>query len=592
MPAESDTQAQVELAYRNKPFLTGYLGPTSFVSSLCDDVDLSSDGRSVGMKSPPRVLPSFWVQKVSDLLLALTDFAPIEAVIREYYGLSQASVIPGPFILNSLAPIEDMTKGLLSAHKAGESRSLLTTKVIQNTAKIFEVPSSVAGKDFHSLYTDQAIRLEILGVICSLAGRAAYLGLAGENFNSEQQRLQFSKKMLIASDAALHICKILTPLNDLTIWLVQENLFFCLAADGNSSPQTWNKLGELSTDIFALGLHRNSKNPTQTPEFLLESRRRTFAAAYRVDKSIATFLGRPPRIPARYADCGLPLDVSDEAFSTDNGTLSYSLDQLDINGWSTCGFFYPASWMRARSIICGFRDEILEVALQKDTPETAATLLGISKRCHASWNKIPAHLKYTPQCWEMNLPIATPIMLVVSYLAYLYNEFLVHQFLVGKQNPRASCALLSVSSDILSTVLIIGTRRDHAVDLRPDFTWLILLYGIPSASILVKALQNQNRSGEPLLYEGSRPALIRSLSVFISHLDSVAQPDNSNYSLLQRASQVFTKIIDEILEPQASLPQNELDDLGLLDCNQLIDMSDLDLLNTIEIGVSFDQWLI
>jgi hypothetical protein len=83
------------------------------------------------------------------------------------------------------------------------------------------------------------------------------------------------------------------------------------------------------------------------------------------------------------------------------------------------------------------------------------------------------------------------------------------------------------------------------------------------------------------------------LSVFISHLDTVAEPENANYSLLQRASQVFTKIIDEVLEPQASLPpHNELDDLALLDCDQMIDMSDLDLLNTIEFGVCFDQCLI
>jgi hypothetical protein len=82
------------------------------------------------------------------------------------------------------------------------------------------------------------------------------------------------------------------------------------------------------------------------------------------------------------------------------------------------------------------------------------------------------------------------------------------------------------------------------------------------------------------------------LSVFISHLETVAQPENANYSLFQRASQVFTKIIDEILEPQVSLPPSELNDLALLDCDQVIDMSDLDLLNTIEIGVSFDQWLI
>lgn len=235
IPSESDTQAPSESECWTKPFLTGYLGPTSFVSCLCDDVDFSSDGRSIEMQNSPRVLPSFWVQKVSDILLALTDFAPVEAVIREYYGLSQASAIPGPFILNSLAPVDSMTKGLLSARKAGESKSFLTAKVIQNTAKTFEVPPSVAGKDFHSLYTGQAIRLEILGVICSLAGRGTYLGLAGNKFESEKQRLQFSKKMLIASDAALHICKILTPLNDLTIWLVHDNLLFSDVANGNSS---------------------------------------------------------------------------------------------------------------------------------------------------------------------------------------------------------------------------------------------------------------------------------------------------------------------------------------------------------------------
>lgn len=60
---------------------------------------------------------------------------------------------------------------------------------------------------------------------------------------------------------------------------------------------------------------------------------------------------------------------------TKDGNLSYAPDELDPAGWNTHGRFYRSSWIRARSIICRFRDEILEVSLQKSTSQTAATLL-------------------------------------------------------------------------------------------------------------------------------------------------------------------------------------------------------------------------
>lgn len=226
------------------------------MSSLSDDVDLASDDQGSEIQSAPRVLPPFWVQKVSDVLHTLQDFAPIEALIREWYELSQASVIPAPFILNSLAPVQSMTKDLISGRKTDDMRSSITVKVIQNTAEIFETPPSAAGKDFHLLYTGEAIRLEIIGVICSIAGRAAYLGLAGVNFDNEKQRLQFSRKMLIASDAALYICKILTPLNDLTIWLVHEMVLFSNIANGTSSEYKYSSYGLLL--IIARSSHMES----------------------------------------------------------------------------------------------------------------------------------------------------------------------------------------------------------------------------------------------------------------------------------------------------------------------------------------------
>lgn len=124
--------------------------------------------------------------------------------------------------------------------------------------------------------------------------------------------------------------------------------------------------------------------------------------------------------------------------------------------------------------------------------------------------------------------------------------------------------------------------------------WLeikILLYGFPSASLLIKALQHQKRTGEPFLYEGSRSALLRNLSVFISHLETIVRPDNSNYALFQRASQVFSKIIDEVLEPQDTVVDADRSDALLFDFEQMIPVDGLDLFNTMDFGVAFNQWL-
>jgi hypothetical protein len=139
-------------------------------------------------------------------------------------------------------------------------------------------------------------------------------------------------------------------------------------------PHCWSRLGDLSTDIFALGLHRDAKSSDQLPEFLLEARRRQFAAAYQLDKSIATFLGRPPRIPLRYSDCRMPLDISDDALAPEDTNLQYCPTDLDANNWNVHGVFQRSSWMRVRFIISMFRDEILEVSLQKVTPQTAHLL--------------------------------------------------------------------------------------------------------------------------------------------------------------------------------------------------------------------------
>ncbi len=123
-----------------------------------------------------------------------------------------------------------------------------------------------------------------------------------------------------------------------------------------------------------MGLHREPKDVTKIPFFLLESRRKIYAATYKFDKSIATFLGRPPNISHQYSDSKLPLDLSDEMLMTGGATLDHAVSCLDSHGWTRDGTFHPASWIRLRYIIAVFREKILAYSLVTEDNVKAESL--------------------------------------------------------------------------------------------------------------------------------------------------------------------------------------------------------------------------
>ncbi|KAJ5314094.1 uncharacterized protein N7443_000978 [Penicillium atrosanguineum] len=567
----------------------GYLGPTSFIAGFEESVDFgfqaseqcNTDGRENSVMVPSPGL----VKRTAEVLSCLRDFSYIKNLVQEYYSVSQIAVIPSSFILNTLDELEVTVKGSLFGTASDEQLLKFSTLVIQNTSKALKVPQNTDGSVFHKCFTGPCLRLEIIGVLYALAGRASYFGLADGRVRDTESRTQFSRKMLV-------ICKSLTSLNDLSLCLVHENLLLSKLLQGDSSSVTWNRLGELATDIFEFGVHRDT--PSSLPLFILESRRRLFAASYQLDKSIATFLGRPPRISWRHSDCLLPLDISDEALAGPPYTLEAARRSLDANGWNTKKVYQQTSWIRLRFIISTFREEILELSLQKSSPNRTEQLRGVSSRCHQAWSSLPGHLQYTPSCWESDLPIGVKLMSIISYLGYLYNEFLV-QSLLCQDSDNTNAALLEVSSEILSTVLTLGRQWERSVDIKSDFTWITLVYGFSCAGVLIRALQRQVRTGQPLLFSGSRSSLIRNLSVFISHLESMAGSEQPTSPLFVRATSVFSSIIDEILEPRLEIP---VDNTNLdtilnpdIDTPFFFDLQGMDLFETQDFRFAFDEML-
>lgn len=120
--------------------------------------------------------------------------------------------------------------------------------------------------------------------------------------------------------------------------------------------------------MFAQGLHQES---TDVPFFLREMRKRTMVGAYGADKTIATFLGRPPLVGWRYCDIPLPLDLSCEEIVAEPEIRDAALSKLSTDGWNQEGSLRKGAWPRVTLLASIMREKILEVSLSRKSENLA-----------------------------------------------------------------------------------------------------------------------------------------------------------------------------------------------------------------------------
>jgi hypothetical protein len=133
-------------------------------------------------------------------------------------------------------------------------------------------------------------------------------------------------------------------------------------------------LGDLCSDITALGIHYETLSATDVPFFLVECRRKVFAKAYYTDKFLATLFDRPPRLLKRYSDTQLPLDLTDAELLADTAVLIEARRQLTRDGWSTEEKFCASTWTRVRYLLAEMLEEILEYKYHPMTIENISAL--------------------------------------------------------------------------------------------------------------------------------------------------------------------------------------------------------------------------
>lgn len=184
---------------------------------------------------------------------------------------------------------------------------------------------------------------------------------------SERERHSLRKCLVDASSRCVSFCDSLDVLNDVQIVFQYETFLLYSVYYGDQSFQTWRRLNDAITALFARGLHqRLDKDPHTTPFFLVELRKHIFSRIYASDISFAVFLGRPPRMSQRHCVMHVPLDITREAYYRGGNLLKGQLELVDAKGWNTIGevrSYAVLRWSLRASMI---REDTLDVILGPD----------------------------------------------------------------------------------------------------------------------------------------------------------------------------------------------------------------------------------
>ena len=238
-----------------------------------------------------------------------------------------------------------------------------------------------------------------------------------------------------------------------------------------------------------MGLHQGSRPDAETPFFLAEWRKKIFISAYGHDKTVATFLGRPPRLSHRYCKMDVPLDLSDEQLCLEGPELQTVLSSLDPNGWNTDGNLHRNTWLRVWFQHCRIREDILEIALGSGEEDISFQAEQIRLKLEHLHNTYPDFMRVPPEdVLDGNNPTLSlrynfgrsekalikfnAIFVLCIHTGIVHTEFLLQRALVNRQRTDTK-ELIPISRRMLELVLLAQNKRDYFRDFQGDLSYLV-----------------------------------------------------------------------------------------------------------------------
>ena len=122
---------------------------------------------------------------IGDILGKIPDLNVLHSLIDEYYSVSQATVVPADFLVPAIADLVDETVDNLSPLPSGNDISIsLVQTVLRSTTTELVITPETSASEFYALHNGKNLRIETVGLICTVAARACFLGFLHSNSNS------------------------------------------------------------------------------------------------------------------------------------------------------------------------------------------------------------------------------------------------------------------------------------------------------------------------------------------------------------------------------------------------------------------------
>lgn len=268
-----------------------------------------------GLPSQPLVPDSQKIREellggLREILTMLRRFSLIEKWVDDYFSFSQAAIVPHPIVRQLLETIKrdmwDPEENERASRTiiAGYDESRLATSLLRSASCAIAITPCQDLEAFCMLFSGKRLRVETLGLLYTIAARSYLYGSRRDDEGLED----FAQRLIRCSNLSLRLSHELAEqnTNDLVVWLGLENVQLIALLEGHGSMyrkhtetvsilrmltlckglSAWRRLGDLTTDVYALGMHREeSYSAEKIPFYLAEFRRRTFGFVFYLDKA-------------------------------------------------------------------------------------------------------------------------------------------------------------------------------------------------------------------------------------------------------------------------------------------------------------------
>ncbi|GAB7354732.1 hypothetical protein MBLNU459_g5146t1 [Dothideomycetes sp. NU459] len=550
--------------------MTGYLGSSSysaFFTENNEELDNDIPDRPVaGHDSPSRpTVTADNIAKGAEILSLLCDLELWEQLLEREFEIADGIMITRPIYYIWIKEIHRHFDTTLASVTDQTDLYVLSELVWRNTYEPWHA-CHLSGTEWATLASGQNLRWETVGLIFSVIGILAS-GLSDWDaiFTGMRDKIKdrrtLVRRMRDVVETCVSFCKECETINDLFVCLIYESTVLLESIRGEAYYGAWQRMGETCDLAVLMGMHQAQERDPHVSFFVDQMRRSMFVEIFGHDKSLATFLGRPPRLSHRYCHLELPLDLGDDELLLHGQELQDVVSKLK-DGWNTSNRFSRNTWRRVWSYYLRNREDILEISLgtNADISERAAQ---IQTELQQVYDNMPDFVKTDPSVvlsriqpgshfsilgWEADrLPLYV-MHLVIIHCAMRQTAFSLKRALVNrnKVDPRD---MVPEARSLFQLVLQIIAKREYLRDYQADFVALLAYHGLPSAGVLAIELlkQEQTRVYTPELLP--RSETIQELSVFISALATIG-PGEGNHAVCNQGRKALKRLLDKVLSPQ------------------------------------------